>query len=66
MGAICPTELKDAVRALIDKLGESEARKKLGLSRESIMRILAGYSVHQGTLALIRERLQAVGSRKDL
>lgn len=48
------------VRALIERVGERQARIQLGLSAQTIARAVGGMHVQRGTLALIRQRLQAI------
>ena len=51
------TEERQRVAALRDALGIPEAAKKLGLSRDSLLRILAASPVHRGTVLVLREAL---------
>lgn len=51
----------DALRLLITKIGEPQTLSLLGVSRATLPRALAGLSVHRGTAALIRLRLEELG-----
>jgi hypothetical protein len=56
-----PDELPLNVRVerLARRLGTVAAAKALGISRESILGVIAEMNVRAGTLALIRERIDA-------
>ena len=46
-----------ALRATVATLGTLPAAARLGVNRESLLRLLAGLPVRAGTLALIRQNL---------
>jgi hypothetical protein len=50
-------KLQAAVRALVNTYKIAEAARRLGVSRESVTRIVAGMTVRAGTLALVRSKL---------
>lgn len=47
------------VERLARRLGPAAAAKALGISRESLLGVIAEMHVRAGTLALIRERIDA-------
>jgi hypothetical protein len=47
-----PAEVAQAVRQLVDTVGEREAMRRLGLSRTALVRVIAGLGVRRGTIAL--------------
>jgi len=53
-------ELRARVEAVARQLGTSPAARRLGMSRESMLGIIAGTASRAGTLALARERLPAI------
>lgn len=52
-----PPEIIADVRRLLEVKGEVETTKQLGISRQSFARVLAGLSIHKGTVAAVREGL---------
>ena len=53
-------DLRKRVQALLKRSGERSAVAKLGISRQTFARVLAGMDVNAGTHALIRQRLDAI------
>ena len=53
-----PPDVIASIRALLDAKGEVEATKQLGVSRQSFARLLAGLSVHKGTVAAAKQGLR--------
>jgi hypothetical protein len=58
-GVPVPEELRAQVAALVQAIGEGAALERLGVSRTTLPRLAAGFTVRAGTLALVRERLAA-------
>jgi hypothetical protein len=56
-----PPELRIALEALIDQVGEVPAREKLRISREALTRVLSGRPVRRGTIAACQMALGADG-----
>jgi hypothetical protein len=61
VGAAVPTELILLLQEALQLEGERALAKRLGISRPTITRAIAGLRVMPGTVALFRERL--VGAR---
>lgn len=55
--APAPVAQIDAVRALVEELGETKTAKQLGVSRFTLGRLLGGLELSRGIRALLRERL---------
>lgn len=53
---LTPTEAAE-VRALVERIGEREARQLLRVSHQTLARAIAQMHVQRGTLALIRGAL---------
>ena len=58
-GVVCPPELMRAVRDSVRTVGENETMKRFSLTRTTIARVLGGLPVRRGTIALIREVVNA-------
>lgn len=54
IGAPIPSDLRDALRDAVERLGEQEVVAGLGLSSDTTARALGGLRVHPGTLAAVR------------
>jgi hypothetical protein len=54
-----PEDLRAAVFAVVQAIGERAAMAKLGVGRGPLARLVAGLTVRAGTLALVREHLAA-------
>ena len=65
-GHVVTDEERNAVRALYDKLGLAPAAELLEVSRETLLRILAGSTVRRGTVALLRQSLVKVKESGDV
>ncbi len=50
-------KVQAAVKALVTKYKIAEVARRLGVSRESVTRIVAGMPVRAGTLALVESKL---------
>ncbi len=61
VGASVPGELILLLQEALEREGERALAKRLGISRPTISRAIAGQRVMPGTIALFRERL--VGAR---
>ena len=48
---------RQRVKELHDRLGTPKTAKRLGLSPDTVLRILAEVPVHRGTVLLLREAL---------
>lgn len=53
---LTPSEV-DSVRALDGRLGTTKAAKLLGIGRPTVLAIICGKSVHNGTVLCVREGL---------
>jgi hypothetical protein len=62
-GVVVPDELRDELRALVSSIGEQPTLDRLSISRPTFGRVMAGLPVRVGTLAHIREQLQATASK---
>ena len=60
-----PTEEthRERARRLIAALGAPAAAKRLGLGRDTIIRVAAGMPIHRGTLALLEKSLTTEAAR---
>jgi hypothetical protein len=52
------------IRQLIGRIGERKAAEMLQVSRNSLQRLLARLPSQRGTLALVRQRLTAIGAAR--
>lgn len=62
-GVTVPDDLRDELRALVSSIGEQPTLDRLSISRPTFGRVMAGLPVRVGTLAHIREQLQANASK---
>jgi hypothetical protein len=53
-GEPATVELRSALAAMLRQQGETSLVKELGLSRQTIARIMGGLPVRRGTIALLR------------
>ena len=58
-GKPAPDAHREAVRKLVEELGESGAADRLDIDRNSLARIVSGFGLRRGTLALLREKFGA-------
>lgn len=63
-GVVPPRYLVDYVRSEIDRIGDDELAKRVGITRTPLLRVAVGsLTVHQGTVAAVeldyRSRLAA-------
>jgi hypothetical protein len=65
LGVRPPDALRQAVVRLEHERGSTAAARELGISRESLARIVAGLGVRAGTIALVRERLAPKKGRRQ-
>lgn len=56
--ALTPTD-RESLRSIVDDVGERDASRHLGVSRQTLGRAIAGLTLHLGTVILIRQRLAA-------
>jgi hypothetical protein len=54
VGVPVPPEIRDAVRTLVESIGERAVVERLAVSRMALLRIIAGMPVRRGTIALCR------------
>lgn len=59
-GAPLPDPIRRRLAALVASDGERLTVARLGISRQSLARALAGLALYPGTHALIRQRLDAL------
>lgn len=57
-GKVAPRTLRDALHKIILDEGEAEAAKRLGMNRTTLMRVVAGFPVREGTIASVRAKLK--------
>jgi len=50
--------MRDALHKVILDEGEAGAAKRFGMNRTTLMRVVAGFPVREGTLASVRDRLE--------
>jgi hypothetical protein len=56
-GVQCPSDVQDAVKSLLAEHTENDVLMRLGLSRNAVVRLAAGLTVRQGTIAQVRAKL---------
>ena len=54
-------ELRDALRGLVAEMGERGASETVGLSRQTISRVVAGFDCWPGTEAQLDRALRQIG-----
>lgn len=54
------SEERETVRALADERGDQQAAKDLGLSIDSLLRVLADRPIRRGTMHLLRSNLREI------
>lgn len=59
-GVLPPAEIRESCRELVERCGGHRAARKLGMSRDAVMALAGGLPVNAGTVALARERLEAL------
>lgn len=52
-------DLLAQIRDIVERHGQVEASRRLGVSRSSLLALLAGLAVRPGTLALVESRARA-------
>lgn len=57
VGMSLPRELRGPLKRAVDREGDRAVARRLGLSRSTITRAMAGLRIMPGTIALLRERL---------
>lgn len=62
-GVTPPEDLRQAVGALVSSIGERKTLERLDTNRMTLARIMGGLPVQKGTLAHIREQLQATAPK---
>lgn len=63
-GVVASEEDRERLRALVDRLGEPEACKAIGLSRFTVARCLAGLTVQKASAELLTHRLGLEAARQ--
>lgn len=63
-GVTVPDDLRDALRALVSSIGEQPTLDRLSISRPTFGRVMAGLPVRVGTIAHVREQLQATAPKE--
>jgi hypothetical protein len=56
-GIVSPKSTQERLKQMVDENGLLATVSKLGISRESIVRIIAGMGVRAGTLAIVEKKL---------
>jgi hypothetical protein len=62
-GSPLPSKLRNFAAELNASVGEEETIKRLGVSRQSLGRILGGLSVHRSTRALVAIAAEQASAR---
>ncbi len=62
VGVELPADLIGPLRSALEREGECALAKRLGISRATIMRALAGFRLMPGSIALLRQELGARAS----
>ncbi len=62
-GVIPPDDMRQAVGALVSEVGERKTLERLDTNRMTLARLIGGLPVQKGTLAHIREQLQATAPK---
>lgn len=57
IGSSLPRELRIPLKRAVDREGDRAVARRLGLSRSTITRAMAGLRIMPGSIALLRERL---------
>jgi hypothetical protein len=57
VGSSLPRELRIPLKRAVEREGDRAVARRLGLSRATITRAMAGLRIMPGTIALLRERL---------
>ena len=57
IGSSLPRELRVPLKRAVEREGDRAVARRLGLSRSTITRAMAGLRIMPGTIALLRERL---------
>lgn len=57
IGSSLPRELRSPLKRAVEKEGDRAVARRLGLSRSTITRAMAGLRIMPGSIALLRERL---------
>lgn len=57
IGSSLPRELRIPLRRAVEREGDRAVARRLGLSRSTITRAMAGLRIMPGSIALLRERL---------
>lgn len=57
IGSSLPRELRAPLKRAVDREGDRAVARRLGLSRSTISRAMAGLRIMPGSIALLRERL---------
>ena len=58
-GVTPPDDVRQALGALVSVIGERAALERLNISRQTLARVTGGLPVRVGTLAQVRQQLQA-------
>jgi len=61
-GDVAPAQLLTLARQHVDKVGVVSAAKDCGVSRQSLMALLAGLRVRRGTILLVAQALHWPGA----
>lgn len=57
-GSPLPAVDRKRLSALVERDGEAAVLKRLGCSRQTLYRAMAGLSIYAGTAALVREQIE--------
>jgi hypothetical protein len=55
---IATDEMRTQLTKYVQRVGLQNAAAQLGISREALSRVAAGFEVRAGTLALVREKMK--------
>jgi DNA invertase Pin-like site-specific DNA recombinase len=63
-GAPLTEEQRARIKRLVDRVGETEAARRLGLPRQTLARALAGLGLRRGTAVLFIQQLDALDAQR--
>jgi hypothetical protein len=63
--SVAPDTMRERVRGVLQRNGARGAERELGVSRTTILAIVAGAPVRAGSLALVRERFRDADGAAD-
>lgn len=55
-----PQKISKAIKTLVEEKGAFEIGKQLGVTKDTVARLVAGMTVRSGTIALVEQKLSAL------